>query len=156
MYVDYLANHSKWVPIIAGWTYDTWSKYDPTLTFERSLASIQSRLNIDSIPLTLVVIDNNRPIATANLKASVKVPGVPLDKIWLGSLFVLPEYRNKGVGSMLIHTIYTEAIKRGQSELYLFSSDTSVLPWYQRRDWRIISLLPFQNHTATVMKKDLY
>ena len=150
--IDYLARHPEWVPIIAEWSYSAWHKYDPTLTFERSLASIKTRLNTDKIPLTLVAIHDNRPIATANLKMSVPVLNVPKNKVWLGSFYVDFHYRNLGVGSLLLKAIYNEAERLGQKEIYLFSSDAEIFAWYIRHDWQIVNKLPYQNHIVTIMK----
>ena len=86
--IDYLSHHPEWIPLIAQWTYSTWHQYDPTLTLERSLKSINTRLNTDKVPLTLVAIHNDKPIGTVNLKKSVPVQNVPENKIWLGSFYV--------------------------------------------------------------------
>ena len=150
--IDYLANHPEWVPIIAQWTYSAWHQYDPTLTVERSLRSINTRLNTDKVPLTLVAIHNNKPIATANLKKSVPVQNVPENKTWLGSFYVEPEYQHKGVGSRLLETIYKEALRFGMKEIYLFVSDPEIPTWYQKHGWEFIDKLPYQNHQVTVMR----
>lgn len=150
--IDYLANHQEWIKPIAQWTLDAWGQYDPSLTMERSIASIKSRLNTDKIPLTFVVDVNNLPVATANLKEAVLVPNVPKDKVWLGSFYVKNEYRNKGIGSMLMQAVYKKAIELGKNELFLFSSDHSVIPWYLKQNWVVTNELPFQGHTVVIMR----
>jgi len=150
--IDYLANHPDWAPIIAYWTYFTWHKYDPTLTLEGSLARIKTRLNTDKIPLTLVAIHNNTPIGTVNLKNSVPVPNAPKDKIWLGSFYVEPTYKNKGVDFMLLESIYKEALRLGLDEIYVFESDPSTPTFYERHGWEIVDRLPYQNHTVILMR----
>jgi N-acetylglutamate synthase-like GNAT family acetyltransferase len=152
MQIDYLARHPEWIPIIAEWSYSAWHKYDPTLTVERSLRSINKRLNTDQIPLTLVAIHNNRPIATASLKESVPVSNVPGNKVWLGSLYVEPNYRNKGIGSKMLKSIYNEAIRLGQNEIYLFSSDSQMPNWYAMHGWEVVNKLPYQDHIVTIMR----
>lgn len=150
--IDYLAAHEEWIETVAHWTVSEWSKYDPTLTMQRSLASIRGRLNTDRVPLTLVASRGKQPIATANLKDSVLVEGVPLGKTWLGSLYIVPEFRGQGIGTMLMRAAFSKAIELGLEELFLFASDHSVVPWYQKQNWEVIKELPFQNHTVKIMR----
>ena len=153
--IEYLTLHQEWIPIIAQWTYSAWHKYDPTLALENEEASIKTRLNTDKIPLTLVAIYNNEPIGTVNLKTSVNVPNVPKNKVWLGSLYVEPPYRNRGIGGMLLSAIFKEAEKFNVKELYLFTSDITIVPWYIKHGWKVVNTLPYQNHMVTVMCFDV-
>jgi len=150
--IDYLARHSEWVLIIAEWSYSAWHKYDLTFTVERSLESIKTRLNMNKIPLTLVAIHNNKPIATANLKKSVPVLDAPKNKIWLGSFYVEPSYRNKGIGSRMLKAICNEAVRLGHNEIYLFSSDPEMPNWYKKYSWEVVNKLPYQGHIVTIMR----
>lgn len=150
--IDYLANHQHWLETVAQWTVTEWSKYDPTLTIERSLTSIRSRLNIDKVPLTLVASRGDQPIATVNLKDSVLVEGVPSGKTWLGSFYVTPDWRRQGVGTMLMRAAFCQALELGLEELFLFTSDHSIVHWYEKQSWEVIGELPFQNHTVKIMR----
>lgn len=150
--IDYLANHQEWIHTIAEWTCNAWKEYDPTLSIEKSKESIKTRLNTTKIPLTLVVSTNNLPVATANLKNSVPVQGVPEGKVWLGSFYVKNEYRKQGIGSMLMEAILSKAIELGKKEVFLFSSDHTVTSWYEKHKWKIVNELPFQNHKVIIMR----
>lgn len=41
----------------------------------------------------------------------------------MGSLYVEPDYRNGGLGQMLVQRLEMEAARRGRKQLYLFSTD---------------------------------
>jgi hypothetical protein len=52
----------------------------------------------------------------------------------------------------MLTAICSEAVKLGQNEIYLFSSDPKMSNWYKKYGWEIIDNLPYQNHMVTIMR----
>jgi len=72
----------KMVNIIAKWNYDSWHKYDPAVTIERSIERFRERaLNINKFPLTLVAFDEKAATAYGEIRAVLEKDGTPIDPL---------------------------------------------------------------------------
>ena len=78
---------------------------------------------------------------------------------WLISRFgVLPEYRGRGVGTLLLNLIEQEASGGGVRRLVLYCVvERLVVPYYQRRGFRVTSIAPHAGKPLTVatMEKEI-
>lgn len=155
MTIQFLADNSELVPTLAQWTYDAWSQYDPELTVDRATQSLGISQNREKIPLTFVALDGEIPIGMATLKESIRVPGYQMKTPWLGSFYVLPEYKNQGVGSALLDAIYAKAKKLGYKTVYLFASDSLIVPWYEKQGWEQFATDTFYGREVTLMRHQL-
>ena len=94
-------------------------------TLEDSLKNYRERMNTDRLPLTLVALHAGPPSVRARLAgnygAASELVGMVSLKFhdmdtrpdldpWLGGLLVLPEWRNRGVGTMLMHRATGEPV----------------------------------------------
>jgi len=149
--INFLADNPELVSTLAEWTYDAWSQYDPELTIERATQSLVRSQNREKIPLSFVALDGARPIGMATLKESIRVPGYQMKTPWLGSFYVQPDYHNQGVGSALLDAIYAKAKKLGYKVVYLFASDASVVPWYEKHGWQRFATDTFYEREVTLM-----
>jgi GNAT superfamily N-acetyltransferase len=153
--VKYLADVPEFISILAQWTYDAWSQYDPTLTVDRAVGSLMRRLNRDEIPLTFVAIYNSNPIATVTLKQSIPVPGYEDRDLWLGSFWVEEDYRDQGVGQHMLECAYKKARELGYKKISLFASDPEMANWYAQHGWTKFDTAPFHEHTVTLFERFL-
>ena len=73
------------------------------------------RLNNDAIPITFVVLKVGLPIGVISLKKETapEFADFPQNSIWMGSLQVIPEERNQGVGQELLKFSQTIARQFG-------------------------------------------
>ncbi len=153
MQIDTLKNHPEQIPILAKWLYDEWHPYDADLTEEKLIASFSSRLHNDQIPMTFVVLKNNRLVGSISLKTRPRpdFSDLPEDSLWLGSLQVIPEERNQGLGQKLVEFSLSVAKQFGYDKVYLYTSNPHNVPWYVKRGAKILEERPFHGHQITLM-----
>lgn len=155
--LDLLKNCPQVIPILAQWLYEEWKPYDASLTKEKIINSFKMRLNHDAIPITFVVLKDGLPIGVISLKkeTSPEFADFPEDSIWMGSLQVIPEERNQGVGRELLKFSQTIARQFGYEKLYFYTSNPANVKWYLTRGAQVIEERPFRHHIVTVMEISL-
>ncbi len=72
---------------------------------------------------------------------------------WLGGLLVLPEWRNRGVGMMLMHRATEEARRLNVPRLYLWTHSAEEL--YRKLGWQVVERTDYFGKEAVVMQIDL-
>ena len=72
---------------------------------------------------------------------------------WVGFLYTQRGYRNKGFGTMLLKQIERCAIEKEQDKIYLYIFTAEAL--YQRRGWKKIHSVRYNDHDTAVMEKVL-
>jgi len=152
MTIDYLANHEGCIPQLAQYSYDEWRPvYDQLgLTVDNAVASYRERTNIEALPLALVAIEHDQVIGTGALKLRDLVSR-PQYEPWLGGLFVVPEFRRRGVGTALVHRLVAEALRLRLPQLYLWTPSAESL--YARLGWGKVEALCYCGYEIVVMKK---
>jgi GNAT superfamily N-acetyltransferase len=71
---------------------------------------------------------------------------------WLGGLLVLPEWRNLGVGTMLMHRATEEARRLNVPRLFLWTASAEGL--YLKLGWRAIERTDYCGQRIVIMQKD--
>src|ERR1700730_4298017 len=100
--VGYLANRPELLQQLTELSWKEWQEIyqQRDQTLEHCLKNYQERMNTDRLPLTLVALHGNVLAGMVSLKFHDMDTRPDLDP-WLGGLFVLPECRNRGLGTML-------------------------------------------------------
>lgn len=125
----------------------------PDITIEKAELKFNSHLNETKLPLTLVALEDNKPIGMCSLREN---DGIREDlKPWLGSLVVSKLHQKRGVAQLLMNGISKKAKELGFNELYLFTFDPTLPTYYQRHGWEEIGKDFFRNHVVTVMRTAL-
>ncbi|HEX2905782.1 MAG TPA: GNAT family N-acetyltransferase [Phototrophicaceae bacterium] len=131
--VIYLSAVPQFLPLIANWIHhEFWS---PDVPVQVLLALLQNHLAGPQIPLTLVAMADEQPVGTVSLIEN-DVKEKPDLRPWLAALYVLPEYRQQGVGSQLVSAVCAAAQRLGERTLYL--SAVEEVNFYARRGWQVI------------------
>jgi GNAT superfamily N-acetyltransferase len=92
------------------------------------------------MPYTFTAVFNTLPIGMASLKENDLWSRKEINP-WLASVFVLPEFRNSGIGSLLIEKILEKSNSQNFKRLHLFlgSSDNANLEnFYIKRGWNFL------------------
>src|SRR5579864_1670718 len=149
--IEYLANRPEFLDELARLSWKEWQDiYEQRgHTLAHSLKNYQERMNIDRLPLTLVALHRNEVLGMVSLKFHDMDTRPDLDP-WLGGLLVLPEWRNRGIGTMLMHHATEEARKLKVSRLYLWTSTAESL--YRKLDWQIVERTQYFGKDAVVMQ----
>jgi len=150
--VALLADHPQLIPLLAEWFYTEWGHGDPPFTRKEFQSQFRDRLNRDRIPLTMVAFLDGCPAATASLKIR-ELESFPQYAYWLGGVYTLPEYRRRGIGSLVVKACAAQASQLWVGELYLYTRRSIEL--YARLGWRIIAQPCFQGREIVIMKLEL-
>jgi GNAT superfamily N-acetyltransferase len=152
--IDHLKNHAACIPQLAKYSHDEWSPaYDKVgMTLGDAVASYAQRVNIDALPLALVAIYQDMVIGTGSLKLQ-DLDVRPRLTPWMGGIFVVKEYRGRGVATELIHRLIKEARRLSVKRLYLWTPSTEVL--YANLGWVRLERFDYCGHEISVMQREL-
>ena len=152
--IEYLANRPEFLEQVAQLSWKEWQEvYEQRdQTLEHCLKNYQERMNIDRLPLTLVGLRTGELVGMVSLKFHDMDTRPDLDP-WLGGLLVLPEWRNRGVGTMLTQRAVEEARKLNVSRLYLWTP--SAEPLYHKLGWQVVERTKYFDTDAVVMQMEL-
>jgi GNAT superfamily N-acetyltransferase len=105
--IEQMANRTELLPVVAAWIYDEWWQYIA-----------------NHIPLTLVASLDTLPVGTATLLAhDVGTEQWSHLSPWIAAVYVVPEYRRRGIGASLVNAIVSEAAAAGTDVLYLLTTE---------------------------------
>jgi predicted N-acetyltransferase YhbS len=154
MKVDYLANQTRFVPTLTRHMYEHWRSLLDAMGKSRQdfAQSMRDRCHTDSLPLALVAFDKDQVLGTIALKPQdldIRPELTP----WLGGLFVLPQYRRRGIGSVLISRIVAEAERLRLPCLYLWTPSSEGL--YARHGWTLLERAPYHGYEISIMNRPL-
>jgi len=152
--IDYLANCPELVDEMARLSWKEWQEIyqQREQTLEHSLKNYRDRMNTDRLPLTLVALHRGELVGMVSLKFHDMDTRPDLDP-WLGGLLVLPEWRNRGVGTMLMHRATEEARRLNVRRLYLWTHSAEKL--YDKLGWQVVERTNYFGKEAVVMQVDL-
>lgn len=117
----------------------------------------ENYLNTDKIPICLVAtcIVDNKEIFVGNVTISYEdFPDLPTNKIWLTELYVIPEYRNKGVGKLLIKSIL-DICKDLKIECIYLSCVEDLIFYYKNLGFNYIDRHYFESKTYYIFYKNI-
>jgi GNAT superfamily N-acetyltransferase len=115
-------------------------------------------MNTDRLPLTLVAVRAGLAVTCRELVGMVSLKFHDMDTRpdldpWLGGLLVLPDWRNCGVGTMLMHRATEEARRLNMSQLYLWTHSAEGL--YRKLGWQVVERTNYFGKEAVVMQIDI-
>lgn len=147
-----LALAPEHIPTIAAWHHAQWGYLNPGGTVETRIEKMQRYLKGAAIPAMYIGVDGNQVIGTAALVES-DMDSHPELSPWLASVYVNPDYRNRGFGSALVKRVVSEVEALGHSPLYLFTPDRE--KFYRNLGWQFIAHEPYRGSNATLMKIEI-
>jgi len=148
----YLADRVDLIPTLAGWFYEEWRHNSTDLTPAIIEGKLNQRLNRDRVPLVLVTLRDDSPIASASLKIQ-EMETHPQYLHWLGSVYVLPKYRGIGIGSKLVQYSINEAKRLAVHDLYLYTRSHE--NFYTRLGWKAVERPLYHGRRVVIMKQIL-
>lgn len=152
MEIDYLANHQESVSLIAGWFYEEWSYLYPNRTRDDFEDLVRARARKDKLPLALVAIESGIVTGTISLKMQ-RVNGSNAYIPWVAGLYVVKEWRGKGIGAKLVEAMERKAREMGMRKLFLYTPKSE--RFYSRLGWCIIGHTGYRGIQVSLMEKDI-
>ena len=149
--IDYLANQPHLVKQLAELSWAEWQPIyqERGQTFDDAIKNYGERTNTDRLPLALVALNGSELVGTVSLKYHDLdiLPG--LDP-WLGALFVLPNWRGRGIASMLMRRTVEEAGRLNVQQLFLWTSSAEGL--YLKLGWEVVERTQYCGKDIVVMR----
>ena len=153
--IDYLANRPEFLEQLARLSWEEWQEIyqQRDQTLEHCRKNYQERMNTDRLPLTFVAVHRTELLGMVSLKFHDMDTRPDLDP-WLGGLLVLPERRNRGVGTRLMHRATEEARRLKVARLYLWTHSHSAERLYRKLGWQVVDQANYFGKQAVVMSID--
>jgi len=149
--ITFLQNDDKLFSSIAEMYYNEWM-IDRSLTIEW----LKKRTG-RKVPFIMIAHRDKKLVGVAALDNDVNLlsnyPEYKQFMPWLSILYVVPEYRNKGIASLLCNKIEAEAFRQGISRMYLYAKKTDAL--YKKLGWKQLEKITYKAQETTVMFKDM-
>ena len=153
MKFEFLADRQDAIPIVAGWYFEEWGCNIPGNSLEQTIDRLNEKLNRDKLPLPILAVEAEKILGFSQLKLH-EMNIYPDREFWLGSLFVEPKFRGKGIGSALANKIVAIAADFGIKELYL-QTEAVDGGLYQQLGWHSIETVRYRGVAVTVMVRKI-
>lgn len=147
-----LADRQELIPTLSDWFYKEWSQNFPDLTQATIEVKLRERLNRDKIPLVQILLRDDSPIASASLKLR-EMETHPHYPHWLGSVYVLPEFRGGGIGTYLVKYAVAKAKQIEVETLYLYTRSKE--DFYKQLGWQTIERPLYRGRQVAIMRQIL-
>ncbi len=148
-----LSDYPSALPAIAKWYFDEWGYLKPGSSAATIEKELEPYLSKAELPLAITAIDKGEIVGAAQLKFR-ELDIYPQYEHWLGGVFVVPNYRAKGVASALVKEIIKEAQKMQVEILYLQTQNmTGGL--YRHLGWEPIEKVNNRGIDVLVMRNTL-
>ena len=107
----FLVDKPDALPEITQWHHEQWGRHANQTVSEirEKLARFQNR---NTVPLLLLAIKDGTLTGCGHL-CRYEMPIYSDREYWLGGIYVKPSYRNKGIGTQIIHQLEHRAISLG-------------------------------------------
>jgi N-acetylglutamate synthase-like GNAT family acetyltransferase len=148
MKIDHLAEHSHFIPTLAQWVKSEWGHLCPHVPYEEYVSNFQHRTAYGRIPETFVALEGDILLGTASIIEHDMSTRMELSP-WMASVYVDPQFRNRGIGSALVRTVMQEAGGLDVQRLYLITPDK--VGFYSHLGWRVLETATYRGENVTIM-----
>jgi len=136
--------------ICARWRANAFSVLEAS--FEQELRSMELFASDHERGVALIAKADGVPVGTCLLVESEIEPNHDVSP-WLAGLFVVPEFRRKGAGAVLVRAVEDQARQRGFSRLYLYT--TGAVGFYAMLGWSVLDRTNWRGSDTALMVRDL-
>ena len=150
-----LADRPDLAAVAGRWHWDIWGDEDPEGSVESWVEKLAGRTASDGLPVLFVAVADGEPCGSVSLIAHDMEDRPDLWDMWpwLSGLFVVPEYRNRGIGTTLVRRCEQQARALGVERLYVFTGRAR--DFYARLGWEVIGLDADAGGEVTLMARHL-
>jgi len=105
-----------YAPVLAYWSYNLWYRSRP-IGYDLIIKAYRQRAAGAGVPAAFVAIEEDMPVGMVSLKNDDLWSRKDLNP-WLASLYVVPEFRRRGIAEALVGAVIEKARGLGYPELY--------------------------------------
>lgn len=149
MRIEKLAQHRHLIGSIVSILHASWGELPPWSEKNTICTRLEASATEALFPHTLVAVTDNGYLAATGSVKLFELPSHPDKTHWIGEIFVLPEYRNQGLGSRLTKALTDYAVAHGVSQIYLYTPDQQAL--YKRLGWQEVCTDTANNELVSIM-----
>jgi predicted N-acetyltransferase YhbS len=132
-----LSERPDLLPTVAGWIYEEWWEGGEDASVGKLTDLLRPHLVPGQIPLTLVALQTTIPVGTATLlEHDVGTEDWAELSPWMAAVYVVPEYRRRGIGARLVEACVAQASTLRVKEIYLLTVGREA--FYGRLGWVVI------------------
>lgn len=142
--ISNLADHPKHFQTVCTWVWEEWWRSEGS-TMEDMVYFTRHCLEKEEIPMTFVGLLEGKPVATASLWRSDPFSRQDLTP-WLAAMYVIPERRGRGIGTLMQHHVIGEARRLEYLSIYLMTDHTG---YYEKAGWSFLETAPLLNGKKT-------
>jgi predicted N-acetyltransferase YhbS len=149
VHIEPIADHPELIPALARWHLAEWGHKSPARTQATAERRLRGHLRTDGIPLTLVALEDGRPLGSAALVCQDMRTRPELTP-WLADVVVDPGLRRRGIGSLLVRSTLAKARELGVARLYLYTPDQERL--YARFGFEVLERTEYRGESVVIMR----
>jgi len=173
-----LADHLDLVPIVAEWLYQEWDYLYPGGSLQTRTEQVYQRARPEGIPTVFIALADKTPVGTSCLleydsavdraieaahladaargQADLKwLEARVIPTPWLASVYVIPEYRRRGIAGQLVRHAMQAARRLGVETLYLYTDTAGAEALYLSLGWQVLERLVYTDMHTTLMFANL-
>ena len=150
--VKYLKDCQDTIPTWTDCFWREWqSIYQATGRTQQDVqASIAERTNTDGLPLAVVAFVKDVAVGTGCLKTNDFTARPDLCP-WVAGIYVIPDYRRRGVASIILQRLEQESVNLGYPCCFLWTASAELL--YFKHGWEVVERVDYCDAPATIMTK---
>jgi len=129
--IKHISEVVEHIEAVSKWLHSEWGTES---NYEFFLSIVSHSLDKNNLPQTFVALSNGVPIGTIGIWRCDMVSRQDLYP-WISALYVVPEYRNAGLGEKLQNKALDYSKALGFSKVYLYSD---IENYYEKAGWEVI------------------
>ncbi len=145
-----LADHPQWVSLVARWQHQQWQLRSQTGSLAERESRLREQLLASPFPVTFIAFaaDHEPPVGCVSL-VDYRFNQTRPASIWLANLYVEPDWRYGGLGSLLLDYATGYARQHRLPKLFLFTHDHR--KFYELRGWQWLRQHTFGGNLVDIM-----
>ena len=150
--IELLAAHKEAIPLFIQWFETEWPTYYGSRGPGDALYDLKSFDQIDSLPIGVVALCDDRVCGFAALKTESIASHRHLCP-WAAAGLVEQSMRGKGIGSILLNALEEHALRLGFHQIFCATSTAESL--LLRCGWQLIESIDHEGGALSIYRKDL-